>query len=96
MQRCSETGPVGWVAGWILVALLIGVAIFNIARGEARHPWAFAIVLLGFVLFVVSKLSVILHRQRISFGTRLMSTRVANSYRLGYWLMAGGLLVTFA
>jgi hypothetical protein len=95
MQRCSETGPVGRAAGWVLVALLIGVAIVNIARGEARHPWAFAIVFLGLALFVVSKLSVILHRRQISFGTQLMTTRMANCYRLGYWLMAVGVLVTF-
>jgi hypothetical protein len=54
------------------------------------------IVLLGFGLFSLAKLSVILHRQRISFGTRSMSARMANAYRLGYWLMACGMLVTFA
>jgi hypothetical protein len=53
------------------------------------------IVLIGFLLFLVGKLSVILHKQRISFGTRLMSERMANCYRLGYWLMAVGVLITF-
>jgi hypothetical protein len=54
------------------------------------------VVLLGFGLFSLAKLSVILHRQRISFGTRSMSARMANAYRLGYWLMVCGTLATFA
>jgi len=95
MRRCSEFGPIGNAVSWILVALLFAVAIVNITRGEVRQPWAFVIVLLGVVLFLVAKLSVILHQQRISFGTRLMTTRIANTYRLGYWLMIFGTLATF-
>jgi hypothetical protein len=95
MRRCSELGPIGKAASWILVLLLIALAIVNITRGEVRQPWAFVIVLLGFVLFVVAKSSVILHRQRISFGPRLMTARMANTYRLGYWLMIVGTLTTF-
>ena len=44
---------------------------------------------------MVSKLAVILYRERISFGTRLMTTPMANMYRLGYWLMVVGILATF-
>lgn len=32
----------------------------------------------------------------MSFGTSLMTSRMANLYRLGYWLMAVGALITFA
>ena len=95
MRRCSEVGLVGRTAIWILIAGMCAVAIDNIIRGDVRHPSAFVVVLLGFVLFSLAKLSVILHRQRISFGTRLMTARMANAYRLGYWLMVCGTLATF-
>jgi hypothetical protein len=32
----------------------------------------------------------------LSFGTAAMSENMANLYRLGYWLMAVDILVTFA
>jgi len=62
---------------------------------QVPHPWLVVLVLVGFTLFVVSKLAVILYRERISFGTRLMTTPMANMYRLGYWLMVVGILATF-
>ena len=95
MKRCSEFSPVGKAASWILVAFLIVAAIINITHGQVPHPWSVVIVLVGFTLFVVSKLAVILYRERISFGTRLMTTPMANMYRLGYWLMVVGILATF-
>src|SRR5713101_7110558 len=95
MQRCSEFSPVGKASSWVLVAFLIVAAVINITRGEVPHPWSFVIVFVGFILFLVGKLSVILYRERISLGTRLMTTRMANIYRLGYWLMAVGVLATF-
>ena len=85
---------VGRTAIWILIACMCAVAIDNVIRGDVRY--SFVIVLLSFGLFSLAKLSVILHRQRISFGTSLMSTRMATAYRLGYWLMVCGTLATFA
>ena len=95
MRRCSEFGPIGKGATWILVGFFALMALVNIATGDVRHPWAFGIILMGFVLFAVSKLSVILQRRWISFGTGPMSPRMANCYRLGYWLMVLGVLTAF-
>ena len=95
MQRCSAFSPVGKVASLILVAFLVVAAVINITRGEVPHPWSFVIVIVGFILFLAAKLSVILSRKWISFGTRLMTTRMANVYRVGYWLMVVGVLATF-
>ncbi len=78
-----------------LAALTIG-AFLNIYYGNVTHPKAFFIVLAGFILFSFGKLSVIIKKQRISFGTKLMTENMANLYRVGYWLMVVGLLATFA
>jgi hypothetical protein len=84
------------VGVWVLVALAFLAAIWNIVHGAVRNPGAFWIVLAGFVLFAVGKVSVIAKGRWISFGAGVMSANMANMYRLGYWLMAVGILVTFA
>jgi len=71
-------------------------AISNIIHGKVVHPIAFIVMISGFVLFIVSKLSVVFKKKLISFGTRKMSVRMANLYRLGHWQMIFGLLATFA
>lgn len=81
---------------WLLIAMLGLGAILNIYFGNVTHPKAFFIVLLGFILFAAGKLSVILRKQKISFGSKLMTENMANLYRIGYWLMVVGLLATFA
>ena len=80
----------------VLVALGFLAAILNIVNGSVPDPRAFGIVLTGFVLFIIGKLSVIAQGRWVSFGTWPMSESMANVYRLGYWLMAVGILVTFA
>jgi hypothetical protein len=83
----------------ILVVLLFvfaaGLAMFNIWRGEVRHPIAFVVTLLGLLLFVMAKLSVIRGKALITFGSWAMTPDSANLYRLGYWLMIVGTLLTF-
>jgi hypothetical protein len=44
---------------------------------------------------LTAKLHVISTNRLISFGTKYMSLPIANCYRLGYWLMALGVLLTF-
>jgi hypothetical protein len=50
--------------------------------------------IVGLLLFLTAKISVI-RKRKISFGTGLMSEGMANLYRVGYWLMIVGILVTF-
>ena len=95
MERCSQIGIVGKVATCILVVFAGATAVWNMANGEVHRPAAFVLVLLGFSLFAVAKLSVILKKKRISLGPGLMTTPMANFYRFGYWLMAVGVLTTF-
>jgi hypothetical protein len=84
------------IAGWLLIIALLIAASYNISQGNVIRPTAFFIMLLGFILFAIGKLSVIIRKKKISFGTGLMSENMANLYRLGYWLMIAGLLATFA
>lgn len=81
---------------WLLIVVLGISAAYNVINGTATRPGAFYVVLVGFILFATGKLSVILTKQKVSFGTRLMSEGMANLYRFGYWLMVVGLLATFA
>ena len=84
------------IVSWLTIAALgIGAAV-NVYYDNVTHPKAFLVVLVGFILFAIGKLSVILKKQKLSFGTKLMTENMANLYRLGYWLMIIGLLSTFA
>ena len=47
------------------------------------------------MLFALAKLTVIWGGVVVSVGTRHMSEGAANAYRVGYWLMAVGVLLTF-
>ena len=67
----------------------------NIAQGEVPHPAAFFVVIVGIVLFLVAKISVISRKKRVSFGPSHMTENMANAYRVGYWLMVVGILFTF-
>ena len=96
VMRENQPGhPMNFVSWVILAALAVG-SIFNFLHGNIRHPNAFFVVLVAFIFFTIGKLSVILKKQKISFGTKLMTENMANLYRLGYWLMIVGLLATFA
>ena len=65
------------------------------ARGEVRNPAAFGVALVGFALFSIAKLSVILRHRFVSFGSKPMTEGMANLYRAGYWLMIVGIPATF-
>jgi len=79
----------------LLVIPVVFITIINIIKGEVAHPYAFVICLVGFALFLISKISVLIKGKLISFGTKQLSENMANFYRLGYWLMAIGLILTF-
>jgi len=83
------------ILSWLLIVVIGIGALLNIYLGNITHPKAFFVVLIGFISFVIGKLSVILKKQKISFGTKLMTENMANLYRVGYWLMIVGLIATF-
>jgi hypothetical protein len=78
-----------------LLSLASLTAVMNIAYGEVKKPLAFWIVILGFILFASAKMSLLLQKKWISFGPSLMTERMSTIYRVGYWLMAIGILLTF-
>jgi hypothetical protein len=97
-QHFMKENELSRIGKFAIVSFIIVVAISaigNIYNGHVKHPSAFWVVLLGFVLFTVAKVPVILHKRFISFGSSLMTENMANVYRLGYWLMIVGLLFTF-
>lgn len=95
MMRENEFSPIGKVATMIGLAVVTGIALVNIGHGAPQHPWACSAVLIGFVLFLTAKLSVVARKRWVSFGSGLMSPGMADAYRLGYWLMIAGTIVTF-
>lgn len=74
---------------------MAATVVFNITKGQATNPYALFVAFAGFACFSIAKISVISKGHKFSFGTKLMSEGMANLYRLGYWLMAVGVMLTF-
>ena len=91
----NQFSPIGQTATALLVVVVAMMAVVNIGRGEVPHPYAFVVVLFGFALFMIAKLSVVGWKKWVSFGPGLMSPNMADLYRVGYWFMAVGILATF-
>jgi hypothetical protein len=82
----------------LILALLAGLAVsagMNIVHGIVPHPATFGLTMVGFVLFVIAKLSVLRQRRWVSLGTRAMSDTMETLYRFGYWCILVGILVAF-
>jgi hypothetical protein len=82
----------------VIILLVIPVSFItvrNIIIGEVANPYAFAICIVGFLLFLISKVSLFRKGALVSFGTKRLSENMGNLYRLGYWFMAVGLIFTF-
>jgi hypothetical protein len=97
VMKEHQPGIISKVFGWVFITALGIGAILNIVHSnfQVNHPKAFLVVLVGLILFAIGKLSVILKKKKISFGTKLMTEDMANLYRLGYWIMIVGLLAIF-
>jgi hypothetical protein len=94
VMKENKPSKSGRLMFYLLFLLWVASAVINIKRGHVNHPGAFGIAIVGLLLFLTAKISVI-RRKKISFGTSLMSEGMANLYRVGYWLMLVGILVTF-
>ena len=71
------------------------ITVKNIFLGEVSHPYAFAVCIFGFILFLISKISLFRKCLWFSFGTKRLSGDMGNIYRLGYWFMSAGVILTF-
>jgi len=95
VMKENKPGLVSKILVWMLIPLAGFSAVYNILSGNVVRPTAFYFVIGGFILFAIGKLSVIVKKQRVSFGSKLMSQNMANLYRVGYWLMFIGIIFTF-
>ena len=95
LLRESEFTLISKIFVVLFIVSAAGLVMVNLWRGEVRDPSAFILTLVGLLLFVVAKLSVMRGKAMISLGTRTMAPDSANLYRLGYWLMIVGILLTF-
>ena len=97
MRRFHENqlSPVTKFSIYLLFIVAYCAVIYNIINLNPVNPNAFMIVLIGFLFFLISKISLIRNGIIISFGTGKMSNMMGNFYRLGYWVMAVGVLLTF-
>lgn len=84
------------VAAVVFIIAAVKAAAVNASAGVIARPWALGIVLVGVICFLVPKLAVVRKKKLVSFGVGPMTTQQANFYRLGYFLMALGLLLAFA
>jgi len=80
---------------FLLVIPIAFITARNIIVDDVANPYALAICLIGFFLFLISKISLFRRGVLLSFGTKRLTESMANLYRLGYWLMAVGLAITF-
>ena len=92
-HELSKFGKIASILIFVIPAIIS--AIVNIATHTVPNPWAFFVVIIGFALFLFAKISVIRKKKLVSFGTSYMTEGMANLYRLGYWLMVFGILLTF-
>lgn len=96
IMKENEMSIMGKISTILLVFFFAGAAVINIFRNHVPHPYAFIVVLSGFTLFIFTKFSNFRKGKIISFGTVGMSENMENLYRIGYWLMVVGLILTFA
>lgn len=83
------------VATYALIAFAFYTSVVNMLNGHVPNPMALYIIGLGFILFLVAKISVFRKGIMFSFGAVHMSQGMGNSYRIGYWLMIVGFMGTF-
>ena len=81
---------------FVIITLLLIITIPNMVSGEVKRPLAFFIVLPGFCLFLIAKITLFRNGLWFSLGTKQMTEGMSNLYRIGYWLMVVGLIFTFS
>ncbi len=91
----NKAGLAAKTTAYCLLIYLVVSALSNVARGNVSHPYSFVVVIIGFCCVVLSKTPSFKKGKKIYFGTKNLSENMSNLCRLGYWLMAVGILTTF-
>jgi hypothetical protein len=63
VMKENRVSPVGRFFVYLIIGLACLSALYNIGTGHVVRPMAFLIVIVGFVLFLTSKLSVVLKKK---------------------------------
>jgi hypothetical protein len=92
----ERISPVAKVGIYALIVLAFLSAMLNIYRREVPRPCCLVVVLTGLLLLVISKASLFKKGRMLSFGSQGMSEPMTMTYRLGYWFILVGVLLTFA
>lgn len=66
-HELSKFGKIASILIFVIPAIIS--AIVNIARHNVPNPMAFFIVIIGFALFLIAKISMIRKKRLVSFGT---------------------------
>ncbi|MGP1609566.1 MAG: hypothetical protein ACTS5G_02585, partial [Burkholderiales bacterium] len=69
MMRENSIGLLGRVFICLILTAGGALAILNIWHGEVARPWLFSLILAGFLLFLVAKISLFAQGRWLSFGT---------------------------
>lgn len=81
---------------YIALFFIFAYAGINVFNGTVNNPKYFFVIIFGAVLVIAPKMYVIIKlKKRISWGGKDMPNWMANIYRVGYWIMAVGFLITF-
>lgn len=80
----------------ILFLIQVPAILYFYAKQAKINHWGLLIILLGFVLFLIAKISVIRKQHYFTFGCDNMSKAMMISYFFGYVFMIVGYLVTFS
>ena len=75
--------------------VLITAIIYTYIEDYKSHILGLGITLFGFILLLISKISVFKKGYFFSFGTRLMNQKMTYLYILGYLLIILGLFFIF-
>jgi len=70
VMKENKLSNYGRLMFYLLLLFWVASAVINIQRGYVNHPGAFGIAIVGLLLFLTAKISVI-RRKKISFATSL-------------------------
>ena len=95
-MRENQFSRVGQISALLLLyAAVLAPAISNLCRLRVTASEAFGLAIIGAAMLTVAKVSLFKRGQWVSFGDRRMTPAMSNCYRLGYFFIGWGIILTF-
>jgi hypothetical protein len=79
----------------ILIFLIIPIALYDHMKNTPPNIYGFPFMILGFLIFLIPKISQIGKGKLVSFGCEGLTQRMSLIYFSGVLLMFVGFLITF-